>query len=379
MTLMMVLIFAGCNKSSDKKASENKPGAQKAAKFSGPAPNLEGRWGGTLELGQMQLRVIFQIAKNADGSYTGTLGSPDQGAATAPITAILYNAPSVQIEADGLMAAYNGEFNPEGTEITGTWTQGQVPKPIPLILKRSTETVEAPPGEEAYQFPKGSPADIRGYWKGTLDAKGVQLRLALAIARKPDGTYNGTLDSLDQGARGLPLINLAYTNEQVHLEWKLGQAAFDGELSKDANEMSGQWVQMGNSLPIKWERTEKPFSLAEAAGKLSFEPSKGTPDIRGYWLGKLDVQQFTLRLALKIGRAENGTYTGTMDSLDQGAKDLPMTSVTFTNPTANLEWKGIGASFEGKLDKKGDSLAGTYKQGPGTMPITFTRTAAPAK
>ncbi len=48
-----------------------------------------------------------------------------------------------------------------------------------------------------------------------------------------------------------------------------------------------------------------------------------TNDVTGNWLGTLDTGMAKLRLSFKISRAADGGLTAKLDSLDQGARDIP--------------------------------------------------------
>jgi len=48
-------------------------------------------------------------------------------------------------------------------------------------------------------------AGIEGDWSGVLDIGAIQLHLALHLSRAADGSLTGALDSIDQGAKGIPL------------------------------------------------------------------------------------------------------------------------------------------------------------------------------
>src|SRR4030095_118514 len=151
--------------------------------------------------------------------------------------------------------------------------------------------------EQSYAFTKGSKPDIRGYWKGELDVQGVKLRLALKIARAPDGTYSGTMDSLDQGARDLPITTLAFKSSNVKLEWKLLNASFEGKMNKDSTQMSGNWTQGPRTFPLVFERTDQPLTATPSTEQIYFDyPPGGSSDIRGYWQGKLEIDPLSLRL-----------------------------------------------------------------------------------
>ena len=74
--------------------------------------------------------------------------------------------------------------------ITGNWMQGG--KPLPLTLERATpdaEQAQTAALEAQKDYSYTSPNDLPGHWQGTLDVKnaGIKLRLALNIAKMPDG------------------------------------------------------------------------------------------------------------------------------------------------------------------------------------------------
>jgi pimeloyl-ACP methyl ester carboxylesterase len=90
---------------------------------------------------------------------------------------------------------------------------------------------------------------VAGDWQGTLNAGGVSLRLAVHITADPDGQFKGTLDSLDQGARGIPLGAIAITDRQVTFTVPAVSGSYTGKLSEDGNTIDGSWSQ-GASLPL---------------------------------------------------------------------------------------------------------------------------------
>ena len=54
--------------------------------------------------------------------------------------------------------------------------------------------------------------------------------------------------------------------------------------------------------------------------------------------------------ALAIARRTNGTYTATLDSLDQGAREIPATAVTFSDSILVMEWEALNATYQGQLE-----------------------------
>ena len=65
------------------------------------------------------------------------------------------------------------------------------------------------------------------------------------------------------------------------------------------------------------------LAIAIIGGWKGTRDRKTPPDLRGFWEGAIEVQNAKLRLVVKVDQAPDGTYTATMDSVDQGAKDIP--------------------------------------------------------
>jgi uncharacterized protein (TIGR03435 family) len=98
--------------------------------------DLSGTWQGTLTTPAAQLRVVFKIAKSADGKLSGQGFSIDQGAQPIPMNAISADGRVVKWKLDAISASYEGTFAADGNAINGTMTQG--PTPMTLNLTRAT-------------------------------------------------------------------------------------------------------------------------------------------------------------------------------------------------------------------------------------------------
>ena len=95
--------------------------------------------------------------------------------------------------------------------------------------------------------------------------------------------------------------------------------------------------------------------------------------VEDVWQGSLDVSGTKLHVIFHIVKAADGKYSGTLDSPDQGAKGIAMTVTTYTKETFNVEVPAVNGSFEGKLNKAGTEAVGTWRQGPGELPLTLTK------
>lgn len=107
------------------------------------------------------------------------------------------------------------------------------------------------------------------------------------------------------------------------------------------------------------------FVAAQAA-------SPESKSIAGDWNGELNVQGTKLRLVLHVKKNSDGALAATLDSVDQNANGIPVSSVTQKGSDVKLELKGIGASYQGKLNPAGTEITGEWNQG-GTLPLVFKR------
>src|SRR6478736_341921 len=95
-------------------------------------------------------------------------------------------------------------------------------------------------------------------------------------------------------------------------------------------------------------------------------------DVVGTWHGALKVQGINLRLVFHISKAGDG-YTATMDSPDQGAKGIPVTTTNFESATLKMSIVSAGIEYEGVLVK--DSLInGNFRQAGQSFPLTLSWT-----
>jgi len=94
-------------------------------------------------------------------------------------------------------------------------------------------------------------------------------------------------------------------------------------------------------------------------------------DITGKWNGILKVQGTQLRLVFNISQTDNA-YNATMDSPDQGAFGIPVTSVSYENSILKLEILTAGIQYEGILEK-GNTVVGTFKQRGQSFPLNLTK------
>jgi pimeloyl-ACP methyl ester carboxylesterase len=202
------------------------------------AQEAAGSWIGTLSVGAAQLRLAAHIQKAANGAYSGTLDSLDQGTMALPLANVTVSGGELSFDIPPVHGRYEGRWDAAKAAWVGTWIQGA---PLPLVLVR---------GE-----PAATPvvAGLDGDWDGALKTGAVTLRLALHIKSGATGTV-ATLDSIDQGAMGVPLAGLAHDGSKVRFELKAVGGVFEGALAADGASVSGTWRQGGGDMAVTFTR-----------------------------------------------------------------------------------------------------------------------------
>jgi len=204
--------------------------------------------------------------------------------------------------------------------------------------------------------------EVTGDWLGTLSANGGELHLALHISKAADGTLKGTLDSMDQGANGIPVGPIKLVDSKLNFTVPAVSGGYEGKVNAEGTVITGTWTQV-QPLPLEFRRG--------VAAKVEHKPGKPS-DIDGAWMGTLDTGQGTLRMVFHIVNTEDGLMA-TADSPDQGAKGIPVTSVTRSGSALKLEMKQLGGAFEGKISTDLSTIDGTWTQLGNSLALVLKR------
>ncbi|HEY9054317.1 MAG TPA: alpha/beta fold hydrolase [Rectinemataceae bacterium] len=96
--------------------------------------------------------------------------------------------------------------------------------------------------------------------------------------------------------------------------------------------------------------------------------------LAGEWIGTLQAGGARLRIVFRVTSGEGG-FTAVMDSPDQGAKGIPVSSASLEGSAIVFDLKNIGGRYEGTLDAAGGKIAGFWKQGGLRFPLDLVKQA----
>ena len=203
-----------------------------------------------------------------------------------------------------------------------------------------------------------------GHWTGSIEA-GPAIPIEVDLERQGDG-WRGTISIPSQGAKGVPLGDVTVKDTAVTFTLKSvpGNPRFAGQLTPDGKSLAGTFTQGGGSVPLSlvWKgeaQFEKPIRNAAV--------SKA---VLGSWEGALDVKGTALRLIVNLANDPDGA-TGTMISADQGNAEFPLSAIVEEAGRLKLTVTVISGSYDGEV--KGDTITGTWTQGPASFPLVLKR------
>lgn len=90
--------------------------------------------------------------------------------------------------------------------------------------------------------------DITGSWNGTLNVGSAKLRIVINISKTEDG-YKSTLDSPDQGAKGITVPKTTFENSKLSFEIPAGGIQYTGDFQND--KFVGTFKQSGREIPLE--------------------------------------------------------------------------------------------------------------------------------
>lgn len=105
--------------------------------------------------------------------------------------------------------------------------------------------------------------------------------------------------------------------------------------------------------------------------------ARGQAELAGDWQGTLSAGGAELRLVLHLTAGKDGALTGTLDSVDQGALGIAVSSIAVKGAAFNMTADAVHGSYVGTVNKDSTEIDGTWTQGP-PLTLNFKRAASQA-
>jgi len=207
-----------------------------------------------------------------------------------------------------------------------------------------------------------------GDWNGTLKAY-ADLRLTLHVQQE-GGAYKATIDSIDQGAKGIPVSNATFDGKKLKLTLDVIKASYEGDLSDDGKTITGKWSQNDGSIPLT-------FYVAGTEPKEKQAPDQSSATVApllGVWTGVLDTGSNKLNVRFTLTKENNGQIKGAFDSIDQRANGMPMSGMSLAESKFHFDLRGVAGSYDG--DVSDGKIKGTWKQEGAELPLEWAQSSS---
>jgi len=207
------------------------------------AQDISGDWQGPLTTPMGELRLVVHVTKQADGTYKGTMDSPDQNSNGAPLDTLTLDGSKVHFTLNVAKGFFDGALKGNGT-ISGNWSQGTPPQKMPLTLAKTTTPLKV-------EHAPAPPSDIDGTWEGIYETpQEGKLQVTFRFKNTADG-LTATADLPEMSVKGWPATSVTRKGNSIKIGLKQVNGSFSGKISKNLDSISGDWTEEdGPSRPL---------------------------------------------------------------------------------------------------------------------------------
>src|SRR5260370_29225954 len=107
-----------------------------------------------------------------------------------------------------------------------------------------------------------------------------------------------------------------------------------------------------------------------AALRIACAAGQTATNVVGDWEGALDANGTKLRLVVHL-KGDANKLTGGIDSLDQGAMDIPIDTGKVEGSTLHFDVGTVAGAYEGKVNDGAPEIVSTLEQGRAKLPLTL--------
>jgi len=102
--------------------------------------------------------------------------------------------------------------------------------------------------------------DLSGSWLGKLKVQGIELRLVFNISQDTTGMIKATLDSPDQGAKGIKMDDVSFDSGKLKISAPALGAFYEGKII-NIDSIEGIWNQGGQAFDLNLKKQTSELTL----------------------------------------------------------------------------------------------------------------------
>jgi len=212
---------------------------------------------------------------------------------------------------------------------------------------------------------------VAARWEGVVQIPGVEMKLVIDLAQDNKGNWAGSATVPGFNVKGVPLSDVAVKGLDVAFAIKgvLGDPKFKGHLTTN-DTLTGDCQEGGNTAPFVLQR----------AGPPQVEPQRQSTAIRkeleGEWYGDFELMGKKFRAQVTVANQAGGAATGKFHISGDAELTIPVELVTDDGDALTLESRPKDFNYQGRLDRNGTEIIGSFHLQQFDLPLTLRRAAA---
>ena len=123
-------------------------------------------------------------------------------------------------------------------------------------------------------------------------------------------------------------------------------------------------------------QAELPIEFAKKGDAKVVTPTTSpavSKELEGDWAGAVEIPQGNFHLIVHFQNQPDKTVLATMDSPEQGKKDLKLSGVAQKGLAVEFRSKMTGGAYRGTLNKAGTEITGRWTQGGKSNPLKLKK------
>lgn len=216
---------------------------------------VSGRWEGTVQIPERDLKVIIDLAQDNGRTWNGSIIVPGLAIKGVPLVDIVVNDSETTFTIKGALggsqvgpAQFKGRLNAKGA-LAGDFVQAGNSAPF-VLEKTGPPQVEFPPTSTAVA------KELEGEWKGQYELFGYPRKVTIKLTNRPAGGATAEFVIVGKKTNNLPVEMVTQEGDLLRIESRETGINYEGRFRKEANEINGILEQAPLELPLVLRRTE---------------------------------------------------------------------------------------------------------------------------
>ena len=214
---------------------------------------IAGRWEGKIQIPEMELPLIVDLAQADAGGWNGSIIIPGLNVKGAPLADISLKGADISFTIKSALASpdsgpvkLNGHIAGDDT-LSGNFLQGG--NSAPFTLRKT-----GPPQLETALQNTNLSNDFEGEWKGEYELFGYKRQVTIKLANHPDGGATAEFVVVGKRVNNLPVDLVTQEGAFLTVASHETGLSYEGRLRND--ELSGDIIQGGIETPLVLRRTK---------------------------------------------------------------------------------------------------------------------------